>query len=127
LYHSLSGWKATQAEKNSTTLQDSPELEKALRAFTKAIIEAQLLFDDDSRIQEQLKQIKDDTFKVVGYRRDIVPHLTDPKEMFTNYQKFFLEPLQRVEHSLHPSSSNSLAEKMSKHLKYRGRFFLLPR
>src|ERR1039458_10049271 len=50
LYHPLSGWEATPAEKTSTTSQDSPELEKALRAFPKAIIEAQLLFDDDSGI-----------------------------------------------------------------------------
>jgi len=125
-YYAVSEWTPTEPEKTSSSLQDSPKLERALRAFNKAIIEAQLLFDDDSGIQEQLVQIKDDTFKIIGYRRDIVPQLGVLKEILPKYQKLFLEPLQRIEASVDPSSNDSLVHKMSKYLKYK-RIFFLPR
>ena len=92
-------------------------------AFIKSTREAQFLFDD-SELQAQLSQIKDDTFKIIGYRRDIAPQLTVLKEVFPKHQKLLLEPLQRIEASLDPSSNDSLEQKMSKYLTYQKRFFL---
>src|SRR5208283_3299593 len=47
-YHALIEWKPTDLERTQTSLQDSPQLRNAQKAFIKGSREAQFLFDDAS-------------------------------------------------------------------------------
>src|SRR5216684_1445740 len=57
LLHILETWQPSELEKNSASLQQSPDLEKAQRAFVKASREAQFLFDDASGVHKLLEQM----------------------------------------------------------------------
>jgi hypothetical protein len=87
LLHILDVWNPTASEKAAHSLQDSPELDKALKAFIKASRESQFLFDDDSGIQNQLEQMHSDAIAIIGYKRDIAPQFSGP-ELMTEHNKF---------------------------------------
>jgi hypothetical protein len=113
LLHELDGWRPTEMEKTSTSLQESPQLEKALRAFIKASREARFLFDDDSGVQKQLEQINADTFAIIGFKRDIAPNPHYGGPDFLLPYNDFLKRLERVHASVTP-----LEEAMSKYLNF---------
>jgi|HubBroStandDraft_1064217.scaffolds.fasta_scaffold22041_3 hypothetical protein len=94
LLHALENWHPSELEKNSTSLQQSPELEQAQRAFVKASREAQFLFDDASGIPKLLEQMHADVIAMIGFKRDIVPKLRG--EAFIAENQKFTERLSRV-------------------------------
>jgi Ser/Thr protein kinase RdoA (MazF antagonist) len=102
-YHALSDWRPTDAETVNSSLQDSPELKRLQRAFIKASREAQFLFDDDSEIYEQLKQMHLDTSGVIGYWRDIAPALRSQPgmmQMIPSEYGVFQRRRQEIEDSI---------------------------
>lgn len=78
LLHALEVWNPTASERASHSLQDSPDLDKTLKNFTKASRESQFLFDDDSGIHKQLEQMHSDAIAIIGYKRDLGPSFTGP-------------------------------------------------
>jgi hypothetical protein len=94
LLHILETWQPSEQEKNSTSLQQSPDLEKAQRAFTKASREAQFLFDDASGVHKLLEQMHADVIAVIGFKRDIGPKMRGA-ELAVENQKF-TERLSRI-------------------------------
>jgi hypothetical protein len=73
LLHVLETWNPSESEKSRASLQESPELEKAQRAFTKASREAQFLFDDASGVHKTLEQMHTDVIAIIGLKRDALP------------------------------------------------------
>lgn len=53
LLFAFENWNPTGAETTACSLQDSPELDRALKAFTKAYRESQFLFDEKSGVHRQ--------------------------------------------------------------------------
>jgi len=78
LLHALESWNPTAAEKGAHSLQDSPDLDKALKAFTKASRESQFLFADHSGIHENLERLHSAAIALIGFKRDAGPNLTGP-------------------------------------------------
>ncbi len=76
LLHALETWNPTTSEINAHSLQDSPDLAKALKAFTKASRESQFLFDDESGIPKRLEQLHSDAIAIIGSKRDAETNLT---------------------------------------------------
>ncbi len=110
-YHALLGWEPTQLEKNTTSLQDSPDLRAAQKAFIKASREAQFLFKDDSGIKTQLEQIHKDSIGIIGYKRDMLPKLSGPELIPFNEK---CDACWKRFHEVIPS----LEEKMSEYLDF---------
>ena len=124
LFQSIYTWNPTESEKATTSLKDSPELYMAQKAFIKATREAQFLFADSPQILALLKEINDDTFFIIGHKRDIAPKMRDwpVPEVKSEYTKF-TECLQRIGDSV-----ISLEKLMSEYLRYKGGWLrLLPR
>lgn len=113
LLHGLDEWHPSDAGRASKSLQDSPELSKALRAFIKASREARFLFDEGSGVQTQLDQIYADAFGIIGFRRDIAqnPGFSGP-DLLSPYNEFLKRP-ERVHSSISP-----LEEAMSRYLNF---------
>jgi hypothetical protein len=86
-YHALLKWNPSEMEMMSTSLRESPELEKMQSAFIKASREAQFLFDDNSRVHKRLEQLNADAMGIIGYKRDVAPKLNGP-DLLTENQKF---------------------------------------
>jgi len=99
LLHVLETWQPSELEKNSASLQQSPDLEKAQRAFVKASREAQFLFDDASGIYKLLEQLHTDVITMIGFKRDSGPKLRGAALIAENQQ--FTERLSRV-HAVAP-------------------------
>jgi len=112
LYHALLGWKPTELEKTTTSLQNSPELTTAQRAFIKAKSEAQFLFDDASDIKKQLEQIHEDSIAIIGYLRDFFPKLNTGPEFISANEK--CDECGKRFHDSIPS----LEKKMSQYLNF---------
>jgi len=113
LFHILETWSPTTLEAASTSLQDSPELSSAQRAFTKASRESQFLFPDDSGIHRLLVQVHTDMIAVIGYKRDRGPKLASQPEALTPAYYEFLECYKRIRDSIQP-----LEQKLSKYLNF---------
>jgi len=86
LLHVLETWNPSESEKNSASLQQSPELEKVQRAFTKASREGQFLFDDSSGVHKVLEQMHGDVIAMIGFKRDLRPKFNGP-ELIPELQK----------------------------------------
>jgi hypothetical protein len=84
LHMSAAELHPTDSEKASTSLRESPELEKAQRAFTIVSREAQFLFDDASGVHKVLELMHGDTIAVIGFKRDIGPKLGPPEVIAEN-------------------------------------------
>jgi hypothetical protein len=80
-WHLFSEWIPSTIEHKNISLENSPKLKEALASFTKASREAQFLFDDESGIHKLLEQMHTDAIKVIGYKRDMAPHLIGKPEM----------------------------------------------
>jgi hypothetical protein len=89
LLHALEVWNPTALEKNAHSLQDSPDLDKSLKAFTKASRESQFLFADDSEIHENLDLLHSAAIALIGFKRDSGPNLNgaDLVGAFANSQQ----------------------------------------
>jgi len=86
-YHALIEWKPTDLERTQTSLQDSPQLRNAQKAFIKGSREAQFLFDDASGILKQLEQVHTDSIAIIGYLRDSLPKLIGGPALATENEK----------------------------------------
>jgi hypothetical protein len=75
LLHALETWNPTPSEIKSHSLQDSPNLDKAMGAFTKASRESQFLFEDESGIHKQLEQLHSAAIAIIGSKRDAETNL----------------------------------------------------
>ena len=111
-YHALLGWKPTELEKATTSLQDSPELRTTQKAFIKASREAQFLFKDASGVKKQLEQIHTDTIGIIGCLRDSLPRLNSAPERILASQQ--CDECWKRFHEAIPS----LEEKMSEYLDF---------
>lgn len=112
-YHALSEWgRPTDSEMASTSLQDSPELRAAQKAFIKASREAGFLFDKDSGIQKRLEQMHYDTMGVIGYKRHLGPKLVGPALISATAE--FAECLKRI-----TNASPTLEQMMMEYLDFR--------
>jgi hypothetical protein len=114
-YHALTKWTPTELEKTTTSLQDSPELEKTQRAFIKASREAQFLFDDKDGVHKRLEQMNSDSMGIIGYRRDIAPkqHTLNPSDRLPS-ETLFSDCLKRFFFDTLPP----LEQEMSKYLDF---------
>jgi hypothetical protein len=123
-FHSeLQGWSPSANEKASSSLEDSKELNTALKTFVNEITSAKLLFAEDTEIQKLLKTILEDAFKILGYKRDLAPKLTDPELIISQYEQCFFQPLLQLQKSI-----IELDKLICPYLEYKqGRFRLLPR
>jgi hypothetical protein len=80
-WHLFSEWMPSTIEHKNISLENSPQLKEALASFTKASRESRFLFDNESGIHKLLEQMHTDAIKVIGYKRDMAPHLTGKPEM----------------------------------------------
>lgn len=87
LLHALEVWNPTSSEKQGHSLQDSSDLEKALKAFTKASQESLFLFDNESGIHRRMEEIHSDAIGIIGYKRDIAPQFSG-LELIAEESKF---------------------------------------
>jgi len=115
LLHALEVWNPTSSEKQAHSLQDSSELEKALKAFTKASRESQFLFDNESGIHKQLEEIHSDAIGIIGYKRDIAPQFGGP-ELIAE-ESTFQERMKRFYVAL-PSLEKALKKYLNFHSLY---------
>jgi hypothetical protein len=98
-FHALGGWEPTDAERATTSLQDSPALANAQKSFIKASREAQFLFDDASGVQKLLEQVNTDAFWVIGYKRDLPGKSLDPPTVISAFNEF-TERMNRINASI---------------------------
>jgi hypothetical protein len=99
-YHAILEWQPTDSEKSSHSLQDSPKLEAAQRAFIKASREALFLFAEDSGIQKQLEQMHADTIGIIGAKRDLFPELHGQPEMIRSEHAKLEERMERINEAI---------------------------
>jgi hypothetical protein len=111
LRFALDVWNPTSPEKASASLQGSPELDEAVKAFTKASRESQFLFDNDSGVHKRLEQMHSDVIAIIGDKRNVLPNLGGPDlaRAWSEHQ----ERLKRVLETVPP-----LEEAMKKYLNF---------
>jgi hypothetical protein len=110
----LEGWQPTDAERQSGSFKDSPELDRAQRVFIKATREAGFLFPADSGVQKRLEQMHTDGVAVIGYKLHIArnPCIQGP-DVLPPYNNF-LERSQRIRESIGPLEKD-MAEYLNFH------------
>ena len=100
--YALDDWNPTEAERNSSSLQDSADLVEAQRAFIKATRESQFLFKDNSGVHKLLEQMHADSAGIIGYKRDIARNAAFVGPDVPLQFNEFLKKKERIRSSIPP-------------------------